>query len=727
VITRILEGLRLLSLAERLLVCWVAAAPFLLGGGLLVGAYAARWAGVLVFVAYFALAALALAVIVRRRLRLRREFLAAAAAIPGLGRGLLAHPTPAWSPTGSARIADRDLVRRVAEARATALYAIGARTRSAWLREPLAWLASNGRLDYAAISALFEPGTAGSTAAELMLVDTDVRWLLPLARLVAGQELAPGDAELSETMLRHIAARADFAVLDKRERLYVAERLAVAGRLAEAVPIVSVEETDFVVRALKADLLNPFGTPGAESSPPEELWLAAFNGMLAPVGLEPVELLPVDSDVPRTPFQRLTTSVSDVVSDGPLVSVVMTCHRPDEGTLRSVHSMIAQTWQNWELLVADDASPAEFAPVLERIAGLDPRIRVLRTDRNVGTYSRRNEAVAIAGGEFVAVHDPDDWAHPRRLELQARHLLAHPGEVANDVESSRVSENLRFAGRRRIALRTADSSLFFRREQVLDRVGFFDGVRAAADGEFRDRLEIAFGRPVPVVRALAPVVLTGFSSATMGEEELGDDWVHPARFAYRSARAEWHADIRAGHAAPRLGFPLTSRPFAAPQRLLERSPEARRLDVLVVLDARAGSTGTRRVDAVIARATALATAGRTVGLLHLESLEPSRSAALDSRLQRLVNAGTIDAVLQDDPVRAALVVVQGAAALQIPPSTESGLSADRVVIVDPEDAPALFTRADAEREATRLFGVRPDWISGETVDYQALLVEQRLG
>src|SRR5690606_6440569 len=156
-------------------------------------------------------------------------------------------------------------------------------------------------------------------------------------------------------------------------------------------------------------------------------------------------------------------------------------------------------------------------------------IRLIRSDSNGGTYLRRNDALAQAEGEFVTIHDSDDWMHPRRLEIQVRHLLGRPELLANMSRSARVTPTLRFAQPRGTMLRLTEASLMFRRRSTLARVGYFDPVRKGADSGYRRRLEAEIGRPVPVVDVDAPLILARYTPESLSGAELRDGWTHPAR------------------------------------------------------------------------------------------------------------------------------------------------------------------------------------------------------
>ena len=106
---------------------------------------------------------------------------------------------------------------------------------------------------------------------------------------------------------------------------------------------------------------------------------------------------------------------------GPLISVVMATFNTPERYLRdAIGSIQAQSYQTWELCIADDASTDErVAAVLEEFSASDPRIKFVVRPVNGHISAATNDALAIATGEFVAFMDHDDVLEPEALSAVA--------------------------------------------------------------------------------------------------------------------------------------------------------------------------------------------------------------------------------------------------------------------------------------------------------------------
>lgn len=91
-----------------------------------------------------------------------------------------------------------------------------------------------------------------------------------------------------------------------------------------------------------------------------------------------------------------------------------------EATIRSVRN---QTYENWEMIIVDDASTDNTAAIALGFANQDRRIRVIRLAENGGAAVARNRALAECSGRFVAYLDADDLWKPEKLQKQVAFML----------------------------------------------------------------------------------------------------------------------------------------------------------------------------------------------------------------------------------------------------------------------------------------------------------------
>lgn len=99
---------------------------------------------------------------------------------------------------------------------------------------------------------------------------------------------------------------------------------------------------------------------------------------------------------------------------GPAVSVVIPTYERPAKLSRAVDSVVAQTFEDWELIVVNDAPWSDVGEALPD----DDRVRCIEHEENRGAPAARNTGIDAAEGEYVAVLDDDDAWKPRKLERQ---------------------------------------------------------------------------------------------------------------------------------------------------------------------------------------------------------------------------------------------------------------------------------------------------------------------
>jgi glycosyltransferase involved in cell wall biosynthesis len=104
-----------------------------------------------------------------------------------------------------------------------------------------------------------------------------------------------------------------------------------------------------------------------------------------------------------------------------LVSVVIAAFNAERYIEETCRSVLGQTYPALELIVVDDGSTDRTSEVVDAIATLDDRVRLIRQP-NRGVAAARNRGIAEASGEFIAPLDADDLWAPAKLERQVRRM-----------------------------------------------------------------------------------------------------------------------------------------------------------------------------------------------------------------------------------------------------------------------------------------------------------------
>jgi len=120
------------------------------------------------------------------------------------------------------------------------------------------------------------------------------------------------------------------------------------------------------------------------------------------------------------------------------VSVLLAVYNDAKRLRRSVSSIQQQTFQDWELLIANDGSTDDTLRVAHSLAREDPRIRVCDLPHR-GAAQARNSAAAIARGAWLLIQDCDDYSAPERIETLLRVADEHPSAGVIASYATRVS------------------------------------------------------------------------------------------------------------------------------------------------------------------------------------------------------------------------------------------------------------------------------------------------
>ncbi len=135
--------------------------------------------------------------------------------------------------------------------------------------------------------------------------------------------------------------------------------------------------------------------------------------------------------------ERQIDETSAIAATAIDVSFIMAAHNAAPFVAAAVGSALAQSGVAVEVIVVDDNSSDDTAERIAEIAKNDPRVTLLRRTRNGGAAAARNQAIAHAKGEWVAILDADDLVDAAR----SRYLL----DLAAETDCTIVADNvLRF-------------------------------------------------------------------------------------------------------------------------------------------------------------------------------------------------------------------------------------------------------------------------------------------
>ena len=113
----------------------------------------------------------------------------------------------------------------------------------------------------------------------------------------------------------------------------------------------------------------------------------------------------------------------------PLISVIVPIYKVEPYLHRCVDSLLAQSYQNIEVLLVDDGSPDQCPRICDAYAERDARVRVIHKP-NGGLSDARNAGMDAARGEYLAFVDGDDYVDPDMYSALCQALLSSGDKLA---------------------------------------------------------------------------------------------------------------------------------------------------------------------------------------------------------------------------------------------------------------------------------------------------------
>ncbi|MES2315494.1 MAG: glycosyltransferase [Patescibacteria group bacterium] len=108
-----------------------------------------------------------------------------------------------------------------------------------------------------------------------------------------------------------------------------------------------------------------------------------------------------------------------------LISIVVPVYNAEKYIGETLHSIVRQTYKNFEVLVVNDGSIDNSADIIKAFADKDSRINLIN-QVNKGLSGARNTGMAQAKGEYIAIIDSDDLMLPNKIASQYAWLESHP-------------------------------------------------------------------------------------------------------------------------------------------------------------------------------------------------------------------------------------------------------------------------------------------------------------
>ena len=188
----------------------------------------------------------------------------------------------------------------------------------------------------------------------------------------------------------------------------------------------------------------------------------------------------------------------------PKISILTTVYNREKYLVACMDSVLASTYQDWELIIVDDVSTDTSLAIAKSYEKKDARIKVYVNDKNLGDYPNRNKAASYAKGKYIKYLDADDLIYPHGLEVMVHAMEQFPeaglGISQKVVEDEKPypflmqpKETFKREFLMRGVLGLGPTGTIIRRD-VFEKLGGFTGTRYIGDTEMW--YKIAFAYPV---------------------------------------------------------------------------------------------------------------------------------------------------------------------------------------------------------------------------------------
>ena len=217
----------------------------------------------------------------------------------------------------------------------------------------------------------------------------------------------------------------------------------------------------------------------------------------------------------------------------PLISVIIPAYNAENFINATIDSVLAQTYQDFEIIVVDDGSKDRTVDIVQQRALEDERIILLRQE-NQGVAAARNLAIQHAKGAYIAPVDADDIWYPLKLEKQVACMLEggsrvgivsswfvfidEDGELMNGWVANRTDG---YVQELLIYHNPIPASIPLIRRTALDKVGFYNQELKQQNAQGLEDWELGLRIAQYYEFRTVPEILIGYRQVT---QSMSNDW-----------------------------------------------------------------------------------------------------------------------------------------------------------------------------------------------------------
>ena len=464
---------------------------------------------------------------------------------------------------------------------------------------------------------------------------------------------------------------------------------------------------------LLKSLVQPHLDNNESSSNRKKIKLEWINKAITQGDLTP--LIEKDDTLPLS-FSNITSRATSELNDQQeKVSIIIPVYNASNTISTALESLINQTWKNIEIIVVDDCSTDDTCKIIEKIAYLDNRIFLVKKYKNEGAYISRNVGLTRVSGDFVMVHDSDDWSHPQKIELQINEFRENDQYMAVMSHWIRFDENLSVVGPwiQRGDLSDLNFSSLMVKSHVFDELGNWPEVRVSGDTEYRFRIARFYGFdsiykiPPDMILSLS---LTRENSLTRTKATHMKTLYYGIRWLYRDIYNYWHTleEFRINPKKHMKNAPV-------PIGLQSDRSKKTSYYLVVICDY---SIGFDKYGLILKTIAKLQESGMQVAIFHWKEFGENIHASIEGTVFKACQKYNIDILSPSDTLDSKFIVFVNASILQYIPDEIPSITAQHLIIGKnkiQKNGSILDTKSTfyqiANTNAQDLFRLEGEWMS----------------
>ncbi len=115
-----------------------------------------------------------------------------------------------------------------------------------------------------------------------------------------------------------------------------------------------------------------------------------------------------------------------MVVNAPTLSVITTLYNREKYIAETIESVLSSSFTDFEYIILDDRSSDNSFEIAKTYEKIDPRVKVVKNDINLGDYPNRNKAASLAKGKYLKFLDADDVLYNHGLQVMVESMQAFP-------------------------------------------------------------------------------------------------------------------------------------------------------------------------------------------------------------------------------------------------------------------------------------------------------------